>query len=148
MKIFTFTFILCLLFSIQQTAVAQSNNVSFGPKKTTTKTNSQDYKEAAAKEEAAKKAAARGEITPAGSSKGNKIVYGFLRMDKEGIVLFDNGKNSEKLINPKNRDVFRSVITALNYLSQKEKWQISNTYDLTSGSPNPAFILYRSEPIE
>jgi len=72
-----------------------------------------------------------------------KTVYGYLYQDKEGIVILDSGEGQLPVMRKDTRTAYKSIIAALNHLSNEQKWRVMHNYDVTNSNPRPAFLLIK-----
>lgn len=87
----------------------------------------------------------------AGRERGTfKTVYGYLYQDREGTVILDRGEGQTPVLrrDTKNRTPYKSIMGALNFLSQENSWRVMHNYDTTASNPRPAFLLIKQEKQE
>jgi|GEM_PF-4264176 len=72
-----------------------------------------------------------------------KTVYGYLYQDREGKVILDSGEGQLPVMKSDNRTAYKSIIAALNFLSNDQKWRVMHNYDVTASNPRPSFLLIK-----
>lgn len=139
----------CLFIGLQSSIIAQTP--SLGPAiNTNTNTSTKAERAAQATQQAAERAT-RGTNQPqnraqasALRNRGNvKTVYGHLYQDREGTVILDNGKGQTPVMRTDTRTAYKSIIAALNFLSNERQWRVMHNYDLTTNNPRPSFLLIK-----
>lgn len=137
----------CLFIGLQSSIIAQTP--SLGPAinpNTSTKTE----RAVQATQQAASRAAkgSNQSLDRAQASalrnRGNvKTVYGYLYQDREGTVILDSGEGQTPVMNADSRTAYKSIVAALNFLSNERQWRIMHNYDLTTSNPRPSFLLIK-----
>lgn len=86
----------------------------------------------------------RAQAAALGRNRGNvKTVYGFLYQDREGTVILDRGEGQTPVMKTDTRTAYKSIVAALNFLSNEQQWRIMHNYDLTNNNPRPSFLLIK-----